>query len=252
MRSVKVLASAVVACLLVAGSLQAQTASGSAKWMGVNGAWGSYNNAGSGGAVWNVYTSPYRAAFWIPSLPTDAALLPPAGTDGFGPTTDIFCVDFHHYANTGTNGVFFTNLGDANVGDYLGTYTRNASLTNYLAAAYLAEQIRVRPDSAGVLTGAIWQIMSGQPNYWWDGSGWENVGAWASYALNTGHDFVNADNWVVVTDGARDQGGAPVLGNTQEYITQVRIVPEPATLLLFGTGLVMMLAAAGAFRRPTV
>src|SRR5512143_2166518 len=140
MRNLKVFALATVAGLLVAGSLQAQTATGLTAWRGVNGTWGSYNNTGSGSATWNVYTSPYRAAFQIPSLPTNAALLPPAGTSSFGPTRDVFCVDFNHYANTNsTTGyqTFFTNLGDANVGSYLGVYTRDNSLTHYLAAAYL-------------------------------------------------------------------------------------------------------------------
>jgi len=253
MRSIRVFALAAVACLLVAGTLQAQTATGSVKWMGVNGARGSYNNSGSGSATWNVYTSPYRAAFQIPSNPAPG-LLPPAGTSSFGPTWDIYCIDFNHYANTGTNAVFFTNLGDAQThSGWLGTYTRSSSLQTYLAAAYLVEQIRAHPSDAGILNGAVWQIMSGQPNYWWNGTSWASVSGAASYALTTGWQSVEARHWAVVTDGGRDANGSPVLGNTQEYLTRAVVnSPEPVTLLLLSSGLVLMLMAAGAIRRPTV
>jgi hypothetical protein len=60
---------------------------------------------------------------------------------------------------------------------------------------------------------------------------------------------VNAASWVVVSEYATDATGKRVLGSHQEYITQV--TPEPATLLLLGTGLVVMLLAAGAMRRRT-
>ena len=62
---------------------------------------------------------------------------------------------------------------------------------------------------------------------------------------------VNASNWVVVTP----QGGTyGTIDGSQEYITQVNITqvnPEPATLLLLGTGLMIMLFGAGTLRRLT-
>jgi hypothetical protein len=252
MRNWKAFAFAAVASTLLAGSLQAQTATGLMKWMGVNGAWGSYNVDGPGHpATANVYTSPYRAQFQIPSNPSPA-LLPPAGSTGFGSTWDIYCVDFNHYANTGTSSVWFTNLGTDS--EVLGTYTRDGDRQKYLAAAYLAERIKARPDSAGLLNGAIWRIMSGTPQFWRDGSNnWVDVQATADFAYNTGWMTVNASNWVVVTEyttDTKDVNGRPVLGSHQEFITHV--TPEPATLLLLGTGLLATLMAAGALRRSAV
>jgi len=251
MRTRRVFGIAAAACLLLgAGSLQAQTASGQMQWRGVNGTTGKYNQSGTGGYDWYVYTSPYFAGFQINPNPAPA-MLPPAGTTGFGPTTDIYCVDFEHYANTGTSTVWFTNLADAQSNSsWLGTYTRNSSLQNYLAAAYLAQRIQADPSHSGLYNGAIWYLMSGaaaEPSYWLNGSTWTDVTSTALDALNNHTGDVNAASWVVVSEYATDATGKRVLGSHQEYITQV--TPEPATLLLLGTGLVVMLLAAGAFRR---
>ena len=247
MRSWKVLGFAVVASILLAGSLQAQTATGQVKWAGVNGAWGLFGNNGTS-ASWAVYTSPYRAQFMIPGNNPASALLPPSGTDAFGPVSDIFCVDFNHASNTGTYNAMFTNLG-SNAFD-VGRTTKNSSITKYLAAASLAEKIQRKEAPVGLLNGAIWKIMSGQPTYWFDGSNWVDVTSTANDALTTGWKSVNASNWVVVTEGTVTPSKMTTFGDHQEYITQV--TPEPATLLLLGTGLLATLMAAAAFKRSAV
>jgi hypothetical protein len=254
--NLKSVAIAAVSCALVAGSLSAQTGVGQVKWAGVNGAWSSYRNA-SQTKTWNVYTSPYKAQFKIPLNDPASVLLPPSGTTSFGPVSDIFCVDFNHSANTGTYNAKFYNLGTSTAAADIaaGTYTRSGhTLQQYLATAYLSEQIKVvgvNTAAAKDMNGAIWQIMSGEPTFRWNGSTWDNAGitSWFNLALGTGYASVNASNWVVVTDVASvGQGPGATTGGSQEYITQV--TPEPATLILLGTGLLGLLLASGAIRRP--
>ena len=239
--------------LLAAGSLSAQQ-TGYVQWKGVNGTWAKYGNAATPTTTWSVYTSPYHAAFKIPTNSPASQFMPPSGTTTFGPTEDIFCVDFIHAANTGTYAANFTNLG-TNAAD-IGIKTRTHTLQQYLESAWLAQEILangVATDAAKDINGAIWQIMNGQPKYRWTGLTWSATGinSWIAAATsrwNAGTQTmagVNAANWVVVTDKL---AAANNTGGSQEYLTQV-VTPEPATMLLLGTGLLIMMAGAGAVKR---
>jgi hypothetical protein len=254
---------AVASLVFMSGALQAQTGTGTMKLSGVNGNSGCFSTSSSGAGGVCAYTSPYFGQFeflnnldGVPTWQLPAGGYGPSST--FGPAEDVFCVDFMHESYIGqVVPDYLTNLGDlgGSHSTWLGTYTRNSSLQSYLEAAWLAQQLKVvgaNSTAALEINGAIWQIMSGSTFYRQVGSSWynnyNNVGIkyWRDLAIGnwtgTSENGVNASQWVVVTP--TDFGQA---GSSQEYITQV--TPEPATMLLLGSGLLIMMLGAGAVRR---
>ncbi len=260
MIKLKSLALAAAGCALTTVALQAQTGTGTMLQVGTNPTVGCYSWAADGSGAECGYSSPYFGQFRnltnLSGVPTWQ--LPVGGygaSSAFGPTTDIFCVDFFHNISTGqTVDVYLTNLG-ADPG-YVGSYTRNASLTSYLEAAWLSQQlplVGLNTAAATAVSGAIWQVMAGEKLYLQIAGGWYNdyvngsdhsasIDYWAQLAMqNWGS--VSPDEWVVVTPTNFANGGA------QEFITQV--TPEPATMVLMGSGLVLMMLGAGVVRRIT-
>ena len=256
----RVIALAAAGCALTAAALQGQTGTGTMTQVGTNSTSGCYawNSSGSGSECG--YASPYFGQFknlvnlhGVPSWQLPAGGYGPSSS--FGPTTDIFCVDFNHNINTGdVVSAYLTNLGADGALVAGGNYTRNTSLTSYLEAAWLSGQINAANmhTTAGLaISGAIWQTMAGNTLYLQIGSGFYNdyvsgsdhtgsIAYWAGQAA-ANYSSVNPSEWVVVTPTNFKDGGA------QEFVTHV--TPEPATLILMGSGLLIMMLGTGVVRR---
>ncbi len=259
MRNSRLLLAAAAVLLVAPASAHAQSYQGKLQWAGIGKSfpWWYKENATS---TIDVYAGgPYSAKF---EINTAAQWLPPHGTTAFGPAVDIYCVDFTHDANTGTYNAWFTKFGQPL------THTRSSNLTDYLKAAWLIQKMDATPlnTAAGQsqradIHGAIWYMMSGEPIGVLHNNSYTNAGilSWLGLANQDYNDgSVNAAQWSIVTDqcvttiGHNGAGFGPSAADncSQEFLTR-NVTPEPATLLLLGTGLAATLMLTGVLRRQS-
>ena len=167
---------------------------------------------------------------------------PYKGQLGSGPgaaTVDLYCVDFLNHSRIGqTWNVNRTGLG----GSADLSNTRFGGMTDALAryrqAAWLTTQFSATPPTQwGDIHATIWHLMTPTaPNYT-PASSWL-AAAQNFYLTNTNLTFY--DKFQVLTDvnvGAVGKNGIRT-GGVQEFIV---VTPEPGTILLLGTGLVVIM-----------
>lgn len=189
---------------------------------------------------WGTQWGPYVLNVMDRSLLPNASYMP--GTN----LIDAYCVDYNNHVWTDIQWqAVATPLWDV---DGLQANTRYGQLggfagmdlqLQYQRSAWLASHFEANRATGQQLHAAIWHLWGYNPTGWDDDP-------WMSRVLETDVSNFGLDNWYVVSDVAMGGDG---YGGRQEFLVQTNVVPEPATIILMGTGLVAVMGLTLVMRR---